>query len=643
MSAEARAAAGIEADEVAEASAPLLTGAERQSLALRLTLSLAAAGCLLIALLIRLASRGSADISELVAGIAALLVAVPALSAAWASLRHPDLHGITDQLIGLALIAAWATGDLITATLLPLIMMLGHVLEERSLLGSREAIEALLRMTRTRARRVAADDTIEEVAADHLRVGDLIELRAGDHVSADALIETGVSSVDTASITGESLPVEVRAGDTLSSGSINLDGLLRARVIRVGEDATLGRVIALMQEAEHAKPPVTRLLERYAGRYLLLVLLIAAALWLITHSATVMLAVLVACCPCAIVLAAPATSVAAIAVASRHGILVKGAAFLEQLGTIDTVVFDKTGTITIGMLALADVRAEADADRATLIALAGSLGAASSHPVSLALAPLVPEERRLPITDIRERRGLGITGSLAGTAVAMGRAELFAELGIAFPAVPEHDGPITGVSLGGRFLGWLLLADEARSEAAGAIAELKTLGLERQILLTGDRRREADRIAHAVGLGEVWAEALPTQKMQRVLDLVANGHRPLVVGDGINDALALKAGAVGAAIGAHGSGVALASADVVLMTHDLRRLGTCIRLSRLCRRTVYANVALGLGWTVLVVTVASLGIFGATGAVAAAILHNIGTLLVAGNAGRLLQFHEDAA
>lgn len=627
--------------DIAEAAAPLLTGTERRSLALRLTLSLAAAGCLLIALVIRIASRDSASLSELVAGVAALLVAVPALSAAWVSLRHPDLHGITDQLIGLALIAAWATGDLVTATLLPLIMMLGHVLEERSLLGSREAIEALIRMTRTRARRVAAADAIEEVSADDLRVGDIIEVRAGDRIPVDARVETGVSSVDTASITGESVPVEVRAGDGLFSGSINLDGLLRARVIRVGEDATLGRVIALMQEAEHAKPAITRLLERYAGRYLLLVLLTAAALWLITHSATIMLAVLVACCPCAIVLAAPATSVAAIAVASRHGILVKGAAFLEQLGTIDTVVFDKTGTVTIGRLKLVDLRTEADADRAALIALAGSLGAASSHPVSLALAPLVPEESRLPIADIRERRGLGITGYLDGSPVAMGRAEMFAELGIPLPALPEHDGPITGVSHGGRFLGWLLLADEARPEAAAAIADLKTLGLQRQVLLTGDRSREANRIARAVGLAEVWSEALPAQKMQRVLDLAASGHRPLVVGDGINDSLALKAGAVGAAIGTRGSDVALASADIVLMTHDLRRLGTCVRLSRLCRRTVYANVAIGMGWTVLVISAASLGVFGASGAVAAAIMHNVGTLLVAGNAGRLLKFRED--
>ena len=630
-----------DADDASGASSPLLSRAEQRSLGLQLTLSLAAAGCLLVSLAIRLTAPDQGSIAELVAGIAALMVAVPALSAAWRSLRYPDLHGITDQLIGLALIAAWATGDLVTATLLPLIMMIAHVLEERSLLGSQEAIQALIRLTQTQARRVLDDDTIEEVSAHQLIVGDLIELRAGDRIPADGLVQSGVSSIDTASITGESVPIEVRSGDALSSGSINLDGLLKVRVTRVGEEATLGRVIALMQEAERAKPPVTRLLEKYAGRYMLLVLLIAAAVWFMTQSSTAMLAVLVACCPCAIVLAAPATSIAAIAVASRHGILVKGAAFLEQLGTVDTVVFDKTGTLTIGKLKLVDIRPETGVDRAAMITLAGSLGEASSHPVSRALAPLVTEEARLAIDNIRERRGLGIMGSLDGGLVAMGRSEMFDDLHIETSDPPEHDGPMAGVSKDGTFLGWVLLADEARPEAHVAIADLRMLGLQRQILLTGDRRTEAERIARQVDLPEVWFGALPAQKMQRVLDLVAEGRRPLVVGDGINDALALKAGAVGAAMGAQGSDVALASADLVLMTNDLRRLGTCIRLSRRCRRTIYANVALGMGWTAMIIVAAAMGVFGASGALAAAILHNVGTLLVMGNAGRLLKFRED--
>lgn len=630
-----------EAVDPTEASTGLLSSAEQRTLGLQLTLSLTAAGCLLLSLGMRVVAPDQRSVADLVAGLAALLVAVPALSAAWHSLRHPDLHGITDQLIGLALLAAWATGDLVTATLLPLVMMLGHVLEERSLLGSQEAVQALIRLTQTKARRFVDGDTIEEVPAQHLRAGDLVEVRAGDRIPADGMVEEGASSVDTASVTGESVPVEVRSGDLLFGGSINLDGLLKVKVTRVGENATLGRVIALMQDAERAKPPVTRLLEQYAGRYLLLVLLIAAAVWFVTHSATAMLAVLVACCPCAIVLAAPATSVAAIAVASRHGILVKGAAFLEQLATVDTVVFDKTGTVTLGHLKLVGMQPQAGVDHAHMLTLAGSLGEASSHPVSRALAALVPEAQRLSIVHIREERGLGITGFVDGAEVALGRPELFAGLGIDVADVPQHDGPLAGLSQDRVFLGWLLLADDARPEAHRAIADLRALGLQRQILLTGDRQTEAMRIAHQVDLPEVWAGALPAQKMERVLDLVATGHRPLVVGDGINDALALKAGAVGVAMGAQGSDIALASADLVLMTNNLCRLGTCIRLSRRCRRTVYVNVALGMGWTAMIIVAAASGIFGVGGALAAAILHNVGTLLVMGNAGRLLKFREE--
>lgn len=628
---------------LAEPTAPgsgLLTTSEQRFLGLRLTLSLIAAGCLILAGIIEIAVPSQHDVAELVAGVAAVLVAVPAISAAWHSLRHPDLHGITDQLIALALIAAWADGDLMTAALLPMVMTIGHVLEERSLLGSHEAIRALSRLTQSKARRFTSSDKIEEVEAGALRVGDMIELRAGDLIPADGTVVSGTSNVDTASITGESVPVEVQHGAGVFSGSINLDGVLTVRITKVGDETTLGRVIALMQEAEHAKPPVTRLLEQYAQSYIVLVLLLAAGIWFMSGSASAMLAVLVASCPCALVLAAPATSIAAIAVAGRHGILVKGAAFLENLATVDAAVFDKTGTVTIGQLRLVEAKPEHGVSREELIELAGNLGAASSHPVSRALASLVPEDKRLAVEDVKETRGFGVVGQLGGESVALGRVELFRELAVSCSPPPDHDGPIAGVSRGRRFLGWVLLADEPRPEAREAIDDLAQLGLKRQILVTGDRASVARRIAESVGLKEVRAEALPAQKMDYVLDEIKAGYRPLVVGDGINDSLALKAGAVGVAMGAQGTDVALASADLVLMTNDLRRLGTCIRLSRRCRRTIYVNVGAGLGWTILIIGLAAGGVFGAGGPLVAAVMHNVSTLVVMGNAGRLLKFQE---
>jgi heavy metal translocating P-type ATPase len=623
----------------APAPGPLLRPGERFGLALQLTLALAAACLLAVSVGWRLLVPADRTLADLVAGGAALLVAIPVLTAAWESLRHPSLHGITDRLIGLALVGAWASGDLLTAAVLPIVMILGHVLEERSLMGSQEAIRALARLTATTARRLRPDGDIETVPAARLRAGDFVVLRAGDRVPADGTIRRGAASLDLASLTGESVPVDVGIGDLALAGAVNTDGYLEVELTRVGRQTTLGRIITLMREAEGAKPPITRLLDRHAGQYMIAVLLIAAGAWFVTGEIGVTLAVLVAACPCALVLAAPAAAVAAIAVAARHGILIKGTAFLERLAEVTCVVFDKTGTITTGTLRLVGVLPEAEVTEAHLTSLGGSLGAASSHPVSRAAAAAASGPR-LALAEPRELGGFGLTATLAGETVALGRPDLFARLGVAAPPPPAHDGPIAGVSQGGTFLGWLLFADQPRPDARAAVAELRGLGLERQLLLTGDRAAVAERIALEVGIGEVCAEALPEQKMARVLAEIAAGHTPLVVGDGINDSLALKAGAVGIAMGAQGADVALASADLVLMTSDLSRLATCIRLSRRCRRTIHVNVAIGLGWTLLLVALAAVGGLGTDGAIVAALLHNASTLAGVGNAGRLLLFDE---
>lgn len=624
------------------APASMLTSAEQRSAARQLTLAMLALGLLGLGLAWRWLAPEQVGVSQLLLGVASLLVAVPVLRSAWFSLRYPSLHGITDQLIALAMLGAWATGDLLTAALLPIIMIFGHVLEERSVIGSQEAIDALGRLTRSQARQVQADGSVQEVDNASLRTGDLVEVRAGDRVPADGVVVSGQASLDTAPITGESVPLEASVGMQVFGGAINLDGLLRLEVTRTGEASTLGKVIALMQNAERAKPPITRLLERYAGSYLVLVLLLAAVTWFITNDAQAMLAVLVAACPCALVLSAPATAIAGIAVAARHGILIRSSAFLEELADLTSLVVDKTGTLTFGTLRLQALDTPLE-DRRALLSLAASLGAASSHPVSRALAALVPPEQQWTLGDIHERQGLGVVARTDEGQAALGRPELFIQLGIDTSPVPTHDGPIAGLALNGEFLGWLLLADSVKPEAAQALQELRELGLGRQLLLTGDRQSVADSLAREVGISDVEAQALPQGKLERVLGEIDKGFRPMVVGDGINDSLALKAGVVGVAMGAGGADIALASADVVLIGSDLRRLGTCVRLSRECRRTLQANVVIGLGWTLAIVAFAAFGWLGAAGAMIAAVLHNLSTLLVLGNAGRLLRFQEPLA
>ncbi len=618
----------------------LLERAERLLLGLRLTLALVALCLLIVAAGMKYLFPAQSAVAELVAGAAAALVAVPVFVEAWASLRHPSLHGITDRLVALALIAAWATGDLMTAALLPIIMTVGHVLEERSMLGSQEAVRALSRLTEVDTRRLLPDGSSEMVPSVQLRVADRIELRAGERVPADGIVRQGTSSLDLASLTGESVPVEVHVGDPVLAGAMNVDGLLEIELVRVGAESTVGRIITLMREAENAKPPVTRLLDRYAGQYMALVLLVAGGTWLITANVPAMLAVLVASCPCALVLAAPATAVAAIAVAARHGILIKGSGFLEHLADVSSVVFDKTGTLTTGDLRLAEVRPVAGVQTATLRRLAASLGAASNHPLSRAAAAALPEGERLPVHDARELGGFGVTAQSGGQLAALGRADLFERLGITAPPPPAHNGPMAGVSLNGKFLGWLLFLDQLRGSASTAVQDLKSLGIEHMVLLTGDRTAVARQVANEVGINEVWAEMLPEQKMDRVMHEIKLGHRPMVVGDGINDSLALRAGAVGVAMGTQGADVAFASADLALMSNDLRRLGTCIRLSRRCRRTIYVNVAIGLSFTFGLIVLSGAGVLGLEAPIIAALLHNVSTFIGIANAGRLLLFDE---
>ncbi|MGG5217429.1 cation-translocating P-type ATPase [Rahnella variigena] len=622
------------------AKSVLLTRHEQRSLSAQLLLAMTAFGLLLCGWIWQWLFPQQSDVGQILFGVASLLVAVPVLRSAIYSLRSPSLHGVTDQLIALAMLGAWATGDLMTAALLPGIMIFGHILEERSVIGSQEAIDALSRLTRSRARRILPDGEIEEIDNHQLRTGDRVEVRAGDRLPADGRVISGSASLDTAPITGESVPQEARAGDDVFGGAINLDGLLSVEVTRTGADATLGKVIALMQKAEHAKPPITRLLERYAGQYLVLILLIAAATWFITRDAHAMLAVLVAACPCALVLSAPATAIAGIAVAARHGILIRSSAFLEELADLNAIVVDKTGTLTHGELHLQQTVLEENESPDAVLVLAASLGAASSHPVSRALAKLFPREQYLPLEEFSEQQGMGVRAQTAQGEALLGRPAFFSQNNVAVSDVPEHDGPLVGLALNGRFLGWLLLADSLRPEAQTALAELRQLGLQRQLLLTGDRASVAHRIAGELGISDVVAQALPEDKLHQVSAQIAQGYRPMVVGDGINDSLALKAGVVGIAMGAGGSDIALASADVVLIGSDLRRLGTCVRLSRACRRTLKINVFIGLGWTLVVMAAAAMGLLGVAGVLIAALLHNLSTLLVLGNAGRLLRFDE---
>jgi heavy metal translocating P-type ATPase len=620
----------------------LLTRRERRGWRVRILVVLSALGLLVLAWLTGLAADDSRPEQQLLTALAALLMGGPVMLAAVRSLRQPDLHGVVDQLVALAVIACWVSADFVTATLLPVVMMVGRVLEDRSLLGSRDAVEALSNLTTAVARRVTVEGDVVSIDATDLVAGDVVEVRAGDKVPADGVVVEGMASLDTASLTGESLPMEATVGQTVLGSSVSINGVLRVRVTRVGSDSALGRVVALMQEAERSKPAITRLLERYAGKYLLLVILLAAVVWFTTLNPSTVLALLVAACPSAMVLAAPSTALAAVSVAARHGILLKSSIFLERLASADALVLDKTGTVTTGQLRVVAVAPEPDVDTSYIEALARALGRVSSHPVGRALARLAGDDA-LVLGDVLEEAGFGMAGTGSKGRVLLGREALFTAHDVACSPAPSHAGPVAGVSEGARFLGWILLADDIRPGVADTLSALRGLGLDTQALLTGDRSLEAHRVAALVGIDEVEAGALPHDKMAFVQRMVDGGLRPIVVGDGINDALALRAGAVGIAMGGQGSDIAMASADVVLTGHDFGRLATCVRLSRQARRTLQVNLALSAVWTVVLMSLALAGGGHGSGALTAAVLQNCAAFAVLANSGRLLKFTERTA
>jgi len=402
-------------------------------------------------------------------------------------------------------------------------------------------------------------------------------------------------------------------------------------------------VVELLQGAEQSKTPVLKLIEQYAGYYLPIILTIAGVVLFVTHDMSRAVAVLVVGCPGALVLAGPTAMVAALAAASRMGILIKSTRFLESLCDADTVVLDKTGTVTLGRLEVAAVqalngRSERDVLRAALVC-----AHASRHPASRAIVQAAQRASIQPNGHpgaVEEVAGQGIWAADGDGRWLLGRRQWLLDQGIPVPEGPEHGGSVVwlGRREGGRqgageALGCFLLADRIRPEARQALDDLRALGLTRSVLLTGDRKQVAEQIGRDLTVDRIVAEVLPEEKLEVVRAEREAGHLVMVVGDGVNDALALARSDVGIALGAAASDVALRSADVALLADDLGRLPMAVRLARRTRTTIHHNVLLGAGTSILFVWLASVGI---VAPLLAALLHNVGALLVIMNSARLL-------
>ena len=616
----------------------VLTRRERFRMGMDLGSAMLAGGLLLVAFLFQwFGDASQRPLTELFKGIAAIIVSAPIFAAALRGVFTGETDDIIEQLVALAVLAALVSGEFTTAVSIPLILNLGHFLEQRSALGAQAAIDGL-RTLQSRKATLLTSEGEREVEPPSLRPDDIIVVRPGDVLPADGLIRKGSSAVDQSSITGESLAEEVGPGSQLFAGSVNLTGLLEVTVTGVGEKTALGRVLDLLRSAEQSKTPAVRLVESYAGYWVPTMLMSAAVLLFLTHDMSRVVTLLVVACPGAFVLAGPTAMIAALAAASRLGILVKNTKFLEVLAEVDTVVLDKTGTVTLGHLEIVERCPQGGVSDEELLRAAALCAAGSRHPVSRAVIRAAAKAGLSLIEipkSVEETPGRGVVAVADSGHCLLGRGDWLQERGLEVPENPDHDGAVVWVARNQEVLGCLLLADLPRPEARRAVNELRELGLSRVVLLTGDRKQAAEHVARILDIEHVIAEVLPEQKLQTVQAEKAAGRRVMVVGDGVNDALALASGDVGVAMGAMGSDVALKSADVALMANDLTRLPLAIRLSRQTRSTISQNLLVGAGSSVLMLTLAS---FGVVSPIVGAVLHNAGEIFVIFNSARLLGF-----
>jgi len=582
--------------------------------------------------------------AEFLAMIAAVLLGAPIVFHAICSLIRRESH--MDELVALAILAAFATHNYVTAGIIAFFMLLSELIESRTALGARASIESLIKLTPTKANLLDSDGDEKEVKVSSLKQGDYIRVRPGDNIPADGEVSKGLSSVNEATITGESLPVDKVPGMQVFAGTSNLNGVLDIIVTKAGKDTTLGKVQSLIIQAEQTKIPIMRIIDRYVMWYTPTVLMIAGIVWFFTGEVSRAITILVISCPCALILATPTAMVAAISASARLGVLIKNVADLETAGKVTAVVFDKTGTVTTGRLYVTKLTPAENVESAELLTLAASAERMSRHPAARALLDLAKEAKlSLPAADdFQETPGKGVTAVVDSAKIIVGRDTFLKENNVAKTNVPdpslqEEQGFSTlYVASNGRCIGWIGLQDKTRPEARQAVAELLDIGIKRMTMLTGDRDEVANRVAAELGCTDVKAQCLPTDKLAIVEQIKNEGYTVAVVGDGINDAPALAAGDLGIAMGAAGSDVAINSASIALMSDDLKRLPFLVKLSRKTRGIIAQNLFFGIMFIILGIAAAAAAWLSA---VYAAVLHFLGSLIVVFNSARLVRYGEE--
>ena len=564
-----------------------------------------------------------------ISGIPLLYLAV------WRIIHNPGISKISSALlICIAMFAAIAIGDLFAAGEVVFIMAIGALLEEATTNRAKKGLKKLISLAPTKGRRLK-DGKEEMIPAEEIRQGDLLRILPGETIPVDGTILSGETSVDQSIMTGESLPVDKSVGEEVFCGTINRFGSIDISATKVGENSSLQKLIRMVQDAENKQSPMQRIADRAASWLVPVALLIAVLAYVFSGNIVTAVTVLVVFCPCALVLATPTAIMAAIGQATKHGVIIKSGEALEKMGKVDTIAFDKTGTLTYGRLDVSDIISfEENISETELLALAASAEARSEHPLGKAIVAHAAA-KGVTLTeaeDFKMTAGKGILAEVSGRRLICGNEKFLTENGAsigqkvqaALERLRTQGKASILVADGRKCIGVIALADVLRPEAKDMVSRLADMDT-RTVLLTGDHQKTADYFAKQVGISGVRAELLPEEKVQNIEKLQKENHTVCMIGDGVNDAPALKTADVSVAMGSMGSDIAVDAAEVALMSDDISKIPYLKRLSNATVRTIKASITLSMCINFVAIVLSLMEVLTPT---TGALVHNVGSCFV---------------
>ena len=550
-----------------------------------------------------------------------------------------------DVLVSLALIASVCIGEDFAAGEVAFIMQLGGLLEELTVAKARAGIEKLVHLTPQTAR-VLKDGAERVIPAEQVQVGDVIRVLPGEGVPVDGVILSGQTSINQAVMTGESLPVDKTVGDEVSSGTVNQFGAFEMRATKVGEDSSVQRMIRLVQSADAGKAKIVGIADRWATWIVVIALSAAAVTWFVTGEIIRAVTILVVFCPCALVLATPTAIMAAIGNATKHGFLVREGDALERLARVKVIAFDKTGTLTYGTPEVVAVKSGSDAyPEAELYRLAASAERLSEHPLGKAIVASYQQKESGTLAEAEQFEmvpGRGVCAQVEGKQLLAGNLPLLRDHGVTVPTLLEAEAcvkqgcTVTYLAVDGQFAGYIVLSDTLRKESAGMIGQLSALDVQ-PVLLTGDNENAAGTIASQLGMGQVRANCLPEDKLRYIDEYQKSGQPVCMIGDGVNDAPALKKAEVGIAMGGVGSDIAVDAADIALVDDEVKELPHLVALAKRMMVTIKLNMTFSMTLNFVAIVLAMTGILNP---VVGALVHNAGSVLVITNSALLLKWRK---